>query len=137
MMFKFLSKKTNKIFYGALNYIAKGNFLAAEKIFEKLITKTNADEELNYYYYALCLFENGKINEALENINKALQKDNNFYAAYILKGLIFAEIWKNNTEENSIDFLKEAIFCYTKALLLKPNDIDAQEFLIYLKNCYA
>jgi len=136
-MFKFLSKKANKNFYAGLENIRRQNFLEAENCFAKIVAKKNTEEELNYYYYALALWENKKINEALENINKALQKDNNFFAAYILKGLIFAEMWVNNMEQNRIDFLQEAIFCYTKALTLKPEDSDAKEFLTYLKTCYA
>ena len=90
--------------------INQKKFTTASKILENLITKTNLNYKL-YFYYACCLFELNQIKKSIIYFNKAEELQPDFYLAKLNHGLALQRLGK----------LEESIKLNNEVLLLVPN----------------
>ena len=76
------------------------------------------DKEFSQKYYVslgICEINNGNFIEAIKNLDEALKYNDKMEIAYFYKGIAFHSLGKND----------EAYECYTKAIELNKNMIDA------------
>lgn len=96
-------------------YLEMGFIDKAEEEYQKvLLDKTYSSKELPYYNLAKLYYNQNKIEQALDYIQKAINKNNRFAAAYNLKGLILEKL--NN--------FSEAIKSYEQAIKFVPGEVN-------------
>ena len=91
--------------------INKKKFATASKILENLITKTNLNYKL-YFYYACCLFELNQIKKSIIYFNKVEELQPDFFLAKLNHSLALQRLGK----------LEESIKLNNEVLLIVPNN---------------
>ncbi len=90
---------------------------------EYIESKLDVESKVIFYTYVMSFSysESGKIEEALNFINKALEINPKSDAAYLNKGVALSNLGKN--EEADLGKKEEAIVEYDKALEINPRDV--------------
>lgn len=96
-------------------YLKMGFIDKAEEEYKKVLSdKAYSSKELPCYNLAKLYYNQGKLEEAFDYVNKAIKENNRFGAAYNLRGLIL---------ENLKD-IHEAIKSYELAVKIVPEEIN-------------
>jgi len=91
-------------------YLKTGDYEKAEEIFTRL-TAENPEEESHWFNLARSLYGQRRLDDAMENYNKALSVKPGYYEAFVNMGIIYSQQKKYD----------KAIAYYNKALSIRKN----------------
>ncbi len=75
-----------------------------------------------FYKRSIIQYNLGKLDEAMNSLNRVLELDPNHTNAFFSKGVLFGDFYEINKDS---DMLKKSIECYDEVIKLDPNNIDA------------